>query len=104
MKKRKIIGLGLAVVLVYFASAYFNNKNTSSYDGLLSAIASCGNFIQSSFKSIQRSQIDYAIVLMAVITVIATLFYSIKYLVKPNEGADHIKHQILEEPVHGKDS
>ncbi len=104
MKKGKIIGLGLGIVVVYFTSAYFNNNRANSYDGLLDAIASCGTFIQSSFKGIQRSQIDYAIVLVSVIIVIATLFYSIKYLVKPNEGADHIKHQILEEPIHEKDS
>lgn len=106
MRKKRLIKAGLAamILLIYLAAGYLQNNRTPSYEGLLGAIANCGTFIQASFKNIQRSQWDYFIVLVAVIVVIATLFYSVKYLVKPNEGRNHIKHQILEELPHGKDS
>ena len=39
---------------------------------------------------------DYVAVLITVIAVVLTLFFSIKYLVKPNEkNNDHIKNSIL---------
>ncbi len=106
MKKQRLVWIGITVsiVIIYLTAGYLLNNRTPSYDGLLGAIANCGTFIQASFKNIERSQLDYFIVLVAVIIVIATLFYSVKYLVKPNEGRNHIKHQILEELTHGKDS
>lgn len=43
-----------------------------------------------------QSNWDYVIVWSAVIIVVATLFYSIKWLVKPGEeGNEHIKRTIL---------
>jgi hypothetical protein len=39
---------------------------------------------------------DYVIVFAMIIIAIATLFYSIKWLIKPNEkNADHIKYSLL---------
>ena len=44
------------------------------------------------------SQWDYAIVIAAIIIAIFTLFYSVKWLIKPNEkNQDHIKLFILNE-------
>jgi len=41
--------------------------------------------------------LDYVMVSVTVIIVLATLFYSIKYLVKPGEeSADHIKKIIID--------
>lgn len=40
--------------------------------------------------------IDYAIVIVMSIIVLLTLFYSVKYIVKPKENnADHIKRTII---------
>lgn len=39
---------------------------------------------------------DYVVVCITILAVILTLFYSIKYLIKPNENnTDHIKNSIL---------
>lgn len=44
------------------------------------------------------SQWDYAIVIAAIIVAIFTLFYSVKWLIKPNEkNQHHIKYFILNE-------
>lgn len=43
-----------------------------------------------------ESNWDYVIVITTAILVICTLFFSIKWLVKPNEqGSDHIKRTVL---------
>ena len=103
MKRKKFIGISILLALAYYASGYLNGRNASTYEGLLEAISSCGNFIQASFKSTQKGEFDYFIVLVATIIVIATLIYSIKYLIKPNEDGNHIKHEILEGHDHGKE-
>jgi hypothetical protein len=42
------------------------------------------------------SNVDYAIVIVMSIIVLVTLFYSVKYLVKPKENEDnHIKRTII---------
>lgn len=44
-----------------------------------------------------QSSIDYAIVWAAVIIVLVTLFYSIKWMLKPGERSDdHIKRTVLD--------
>ncbi|MEO6314275.1 MAG: hypothetical protein ABIU63_02690 [Chitinophagaceae bacterium] len=44
------------------------------------------------------SQWDYVIVIVAIVIAIFTLFYSVKWLIKPNEkNQDHIKLFILNE-------
>lgn len=43
-----------------------------------------------------QSNWDYAIVVAIAVVVLVTLFYSVKWLIKPGEQqADHIKHSIL---------
>jgi hypothetical protein len=43
-----------------------------------------------------QSNWDYVIVVAIAIVVVVTLFYSVKWLIKPGEHqADHIKHSIL---------
>lgn len=43
-----------------------------------------------------QSNWDYVIVVVIAVVVLATLFYSVKWLIKPGEQqADHIKHSIL---------
>lgn len=45
-----------------------------------------------------ESQWDYAIVMVAIIIAVITLFYSVKWLINPNEkNQDHIKLFILNE-------
>lgn len=45
---------------------------------------------------------DYVIVIAAALLVLVTLFYAIKFLVRPGErGSNHIKRTILQEDLHG---
>jgi len=44
---------------------------------------------------------DMPIIYVSGVIVLVTLFFSVKFLVKPNEGAeDHIKRSILNSPLH----
>lgn len=44
-----------------------------------------------------QGNIDYVIIWSALIIVALTLFFSLKYLIRPNENAcDHIKNSIIE--------
>ena len=42
-----------------------------------------------------ESQWDYLIVLVMVVITVLTLVYSIKWLIRPGEGAGHIKYLIV---------
>lgn len=102
MSKKRLIGLSALGISIYLAAGYLDSQNTLGYEELLKALESCGTFIQSGFKSTQRGQSDYFVVLISILVVIATLVYSIKYLIWPNEGIDHIKHQIIKQEHDGK--
>ena len=45
---------------------------------------------------------DMPIIVVSAIIVLVTLFFAVKFLVRPNENApDHIKRSILNTPSHG---
>ena len=49
-----------------------------------------------------QSEWDMPIIVVSAIIVLITLFFAVKFLVRPNEGdADHIKRSILNSPSHG---
>jgi len=49
-----------------------------------------------------QSDWDMPIIVVSAIIVLVTLFFAIKFLVRPNEGdADHIKRSILNTSDHG---
>lgn len=88
----------LAVVLIasILLSKYIADSRSYSVEELSAFIASCGSFIQSGFRNDKPAQWDYFIVVLSAFVVLVTFYYSIKYLIKPDENKDHIKYQILE--------
>ena len=95
MKRKHFIALCALAVLIYPVAGYLNSQYSPGYEELLKGLESCGTFIQAGFKGTTRGHSDYFIVLLSVAVVLLTLVYSIKYLIKPGEGAGHIKHKIL---------
>ena len=87
----------VSTVGIYLLSGYINSRQIASYEEMLDFISTCGTLIEAGFKSTKRGQADYAIVLISAVIVILTLFYSIKFLVRPGENyRDHIKYRVLE--------
>ena len=98
MRTLKTIVIGTLIAIgIYLLSGYINSRQITPYEEMLDFISTCGTLIEAGFKSTKRGQADYAIVLISAVTVILTLFYSIKFLVRPGEKqGNHIKYRILE--------
>lgn len=89
-----LIGLGLGLL---WLGRYAADSKTYSLEEMSAFIASCGTFIQSSYSDAKPGQWDYFIVFVSAIIVLASLYYSIKYLIRPERQTSHIKYQILDE-------
>ena len=98
MNKFKYIIFGiLAIVATYITAGLIHDQNAYSFEEMMGIISTCGTFIQAGFRNPERGQSDYFIVLVSFMVVVGTLFYSIKFLIRPNENrSSHIKFQILE--------
>ena len=96
---RKWLGSVLAMMISLFGLSYYLNNSTSyTLDEMSAFLATCGTFVQSNFSNVERGQGDYFIVLVSVVVVVFTLYYSMKYLISPGENDEsHIKNQILDE-------
>jgi len=97
-KNLKNVSLTLtASVSVWVLSYQMSEEYSSSSNFLLDSIALCGAYIKTTFATTTRTQSDYAIIVISIIIVILTLYYCVKYLVKPGEhSTEHIKRKILE--------
>lgn len=91
----------IARVVLFFGivlwAQYLNRTRTYSIEQMSEFLAMCGTFIQTGFSNNRPDTWDYFVVLLSAMVVIATLWYSIKFLVRPSEKDDHIKFKILED-------
>ena len=88
--------VGLLLVLIW-SSKYIEDNRSYNLEEMSEFLAMCGDFVQSGSSDSRPGTWDYFIVLVSAIVVLFTLWYSIKYLIKPNEQVDHIKFKILED-------
>jgi len=97
-KERLILTFVLLVTsFSYVLSHYFYTNQSYDIQEMMRFIASCGNYLQSSFSNTKKEQLDFFIVILSIIVVMVTLIYSIKYLILPGEGEkSHIKYKILD--------
>lgn len=80
--------------LVYTAD-YIDRTRVYSLEDMSAFLAVCGDYVQTEFTSYKPGFWDYLLVLVCVVVVIYTLYYSVKYMIKPNESNQHIKYRIL---------
>ena len=101
---RILVLLVIVISITYQYAGFLNSHKTYAYDEMMILIANCGNFARTSFDNPQRDQTDYFLVLISMVVVLATLIYSLGYLLRPDEHSpDHIKYRILHTFRHEKD-
>lgn len=97
MRLMKWAGGAVLLFGLVLLAQYLNRTRTYSLEQMSEFLVMCGTFIQTGFGSNTPGTWDYFLVLISAMVVLATLWYSIKYLVRPSEKDDHIKFKILED-------
>jgi len=96
MNYLRLIKVGLGISTLLAVAHFFNETRSYSLEEMSGFLAVCGTIIQTGFSSYKPGVWDYFIVLVSAVVVIYTLWYCVKYLIKPVEARDHIKFKIVE--------
>lgn len=99
MKKKETLKWGLGILFIislYALATYIDAIKTYDIIEMSGFLTVCGTLIQGDFSSYKPGPWDYFVVLLSAVIVLYTLYYSIKYMIKPSESEDHLKFQILE--------